>query len=136
MVLSNFNIGDKVVFTGTLESFELNKIYTISRIYTIDYFVDEIDRNFGRECVNFNDSKYGCFLIDLPEQFTKLDSLREEKINSIVQRGWGYHYELEIKKPLNEWFNFLSNIYFETNFIIGEKIRFDLNTSFIIQQIV
>ena len=85
MELNKIKIGDKFVFTGSLENFNLNEVYTISRIYTIDYFVDEIDRNFGRECVNFNDSKYGCFLIDLPEQFTKLDSLREEKINSIIQ---------------------------------------------------
>lgn len=84
MVSNNPKVGDKYVFTGTLENFELNTTYIISRIYEIDYFVDEVDPNFGKECVNFEGSKYGCFLVDLPKQFTKLVDIREEKINSLI----------------------------------------------------
>ncbi len=91
MELNKIKVGDKFVFTGSLENFNLNQVYTISKIYKIDYLVDQGDPYYGRDCVNFENSKYGCFLVDLPKQFTNIYDIREEKINSL----------LEIKKPLN-----------------------------------
>lgn len=84
MASNNFKIGDKLVFTGDSDIFVLNKIYTISKIYTIDYFIDEVDPNFGKECVNFEDSQYGCFIADVVKQFTKLEDIRNYKLNDLV----------------------------------------------------
>jgi hypothetical protein len=85
MELNNFKIGDKVVFTGTLVNFKLNDIYTISGFSTVDYFIDEVDPNFGKECVHFLNHKYGCFLVDLFKQFTKIEDIRQDKINKIIK---------------------------------------------------
>ena len=86
MASNNCKVGDKYVFTGDSDNFELNKTYTISRIYTYDYIIDQGgDPNYGKECVNFENTRYGIFLEDLPELFTKIDSIREEKINRIIQ---------------------------------------------------
>ena len=84
MALSDIKVGDKFVFTGDLENFNLNQVYTISRIYKIDYLVEQGDPYYGRECVNFENSKYGCFLVDLPKQFTNINDIREDKINSLL----------------------------------------------------
>ena len=35
MELNKIKIGDKFVFTGSLENFNLNEVYTISKIYKI-----------------------------------------------------------------------------------------------------
>jgi hypothetical protein len=85
MELNKIRVGDKFVFTGDLENFNLNQIYTISKIYKIDYLVDQGDQFYGKDCVNFEDSKYGCFLVDLPKQFTNINYIREQKINSLLQ---------------------------------------------------
>lgn len=83
MELNKIKVGDKFVFTGDLENFNLNQIYTISKIYKIDYLVDQGDRFYGKDCVNFENSKYGCFLVDLPKQFTNIYDIREQKLNSL-----------------------------------------------------
>jgi sortase (surface protein transpeptidase) len=36
MELNKIKIGDKFVFTGSLENFNTNEVYTINRIYKID----------------------------------------------------------------------------------------------------
>lgn len=94
MELNKIKIGDKFVFTGAIvdppygiENFNLNEVYTISKIYKIDYLVEQGDPYYGRECVNFENSKYGCFLVDLPNQFTNIDDMREEKINSLLEQN-------------------------------------------------
>lgn len=81
---NNLKIGDKLVYIGDSDSFILNKIYTISKIYTIDYFIDEVDPNFGKECVNFENSIHGCFVSDLLKQFTKIEDIRNLKLNELV----------------------------------------------------
>ena len=84
MELNKIKIGDKFVFTGSLENFNLNEVYTISKIYKIDYLVDQGDPYYGRECVNFENSKYGCFLVDLPNQFTNIDDKQLDLSENII----------------------------------------------------
>jgi len=79
----DFKVGDVVVFLGDSENFELNKKYTIYKFSKIDYFVDEVDPNFGKDCVFFENHKYGCFVSELKRQFLKINDIRENKLNDL-----------------------------------------------------
>lgn len=86
MELSNtkFNVGDTVVLTEPLDGFHKDTHYIIEKIFTVDYFIDEVDPNFGNTCVFFTGLKRGCYLEDLDKNFKKLDELRNTKLDKLI----------------------------------------------------
>lgn len=81
---TKFKVGETVVFTGSLDGFCKGKQYTIEKIFTVDYFVDEVDPNFGNTCVFFTGLKRGCYLEDLEINFEKLDELRNTRLDKLI----------------------------------------------------
>ena len=81
---STLYIGDTA--RGPYGPRSLAEVRTYS-LETLDYLVEQGDPYYGRECVNFENSKYGCFLVDLPNQFTNINDMREEKINSLLEQN-------------------------------------------------
>lgn len=84
MESNNYKIGDRLVFIGDSDRFIQNNIYTINDIYAIDYFIDDIDPNFGKEIIIFEGTNKSIYISDLSKQFTKIEDMRNLKLNELV----------------------------------------------------
>ena len=88
-----YNKGDVLIFTGGSglefemehsKHFKKGQKYQISETSIIDYEIDELDTNYGKIVIYFVNYDYACFTEFADKFFMKIDELRDNKINSII----------------------------------------------------
>lgn len=82
-----YKSGDILIFVGESNKFKKNQKYEISKVSTVDYFVDELDSDYGKRCIHFHDSIYGCYYEYADENFEHLDTNRDNKLNNLLNES-------------------------------------------------
>lgn len=82
-MLSKYKQGDILVFTGDSTKFIVGHKYKIRGTGNIDYHIE--DPNFGKNCLYFEDTIYGCYVDWADDNFKSIDDYREGKINEILK---------------------------------------------------
>ena len=81
----DYKVGDVLVFTGKSRNFRTGKRYKIFKIDTIDYYIDDVDPNYGKTCLYFEKTHFGCYAEYANDNFKHVDRHREDKLNEILK---------------------------------------------------
>lgn len=79
-----YKVGDILVFKGESCKFKHGKQYKISQKSIVDYAIDDLDMNYGNECLYFEDTNFGCFAVYADDNFVTINEYRDEVINNIL----------------------------------------------------
>lgn len=84
-MLNKYNKGGSLIFIGNSKSFSKGHSYKISKIEKIDYKIDELYQNFGKDCLYFEDCELGCVVEWAHTNFKNIIEYREDKLNEILR---------------------------------------------------
>ena len=89
-----YSSGDVLVFIGGesplveennhKKHFEIGKSYLISATSIIDYEIDELDTNYGKIVIYFENHDYACFTEFADRFFQNIQEFRDNKLNLII----------------------------------------------------
>lgn len=83
--MCKYKVGDVLVFVGESKNFKKGKRYRIFKIDKIDYYIDEVDSNYGKTCLYFEKTHFGCYTEYADDNFKHIDKHREDKLNEILK---------------------------------------------------
>jgi len=89
-----YHQGDVLVFIGGespimeenkhKKHFEIGKSYIVRSTSIIDYEIDELDTNYGKIVIYFDNHDYACFTEFADRFFQNIQEFREGKLNLII----------------------------------------------------
>lgn len=79
-----YKVGDILIFNGESGKFTYGKRYKISQKSIVDYTIDELDTDYGNECLYFEGANFGCYALFADDNFVPVDEYRDKIINNIL----------------------------------------------------